>query len=66
MVLVREGQELARHAPALQDVERRQTFGDGQTVVEIAMDGLFHHEEVAIRSVLTGLREMIDTTTGEG
>lgn len=40
MVLVREDQELTGHTPRLKDVEGRQAFGYGQSVVELAVDNL--------------------------
>lgn len=40
MVLVREDQELAGDTPRLKHVEGRQTFGYGQSVVELAVDDL--------------------------
>lgn len=40
MVLVGEHEQLARHVPRLQHVERGQALGDGQAVVQLAVDGL--------------------------
>lgn len=40
MVLVREDEELARDTPRLEDVEGRQAFCHGQSVVKLAVDDL--------------------------
>jgi hypothetical protein len=38
MIFVWEVQELARHAPRLQDIEEHDTFGLGETIVEGVVD----------------------------
>jgi hypothetical protein len=40
VVLVREHEQLARHLLRLQDVERGQALGDGEAVVQLAVDDL--------------------------
>lgn len=40
MILIREDQELTGYASRLEHVEGRQTFGHGQSVIELAVDNL--------------------------
>ena len=40
VVLIGEHQQLARHLLCLEDVERRQALGDGEAVVQFAVDDL--------------------------
>lgn len=40
MVLIREHEQFARHLLSLQDVERGQALGDGEAVVQLAVDDL--------------------------
>lgn len=45
MVLIGEHDQFAGNALGLEDVERRETFGYGETVVEFAVDDLFRRKK---------------------
>jgi len=40
MIFVREHEQLAGHTTALQHVERGQTLGDGEAIIQLAVYGL--------------------------
>lgn len=56
VVLVREHEQLAWHLLRLQHIERSQTLGNGQAVVELAVDDLHHNTPLPV--------SYLDTTQG--
>lgn len=63
MVLVGEDQETARHAARLQGVEGGQALGDGQTVVQLAVDDLIYTKTSAPSRREAAGRERVQRTS---